>query len=335
MFVLLGAINIAAMPLQTYSEHVRQAALMLEALPQWKKVESKADYSRRVAAALQELRETVLPVEAIEWNGSTLNVDNRWLADALARYEQTPASDVAHREAELSLIAERLKALGERFAELTNEAKGAGKDEEKKKLDGILKRQEYSDEADEGSAASRLWRRFKNWLRNLFPSGARIEPGESKTLSGLAQLIVVALSLSVIGYILWRFTPLFRRRVGAGKREKQEARIVLGERLEPDQTSASLLAEAEALARAGDLRAAIRKGYIALLCELGDRKLIGLAQHKTNNDYLRAVREFEQLHGQMQQLTHSFENHWYGFVPATQNDWNAFRSGFQRIASNE
>jgi hypothetical protein len=58
---------------------------------------------------------------------------------------------------------------------------------------------------------------------------------------------------------------------GAGARKKQrEARIVLGERLEPDQTAADLLAQAEA-GSSRQLRAAIRKAYIALLCELGDR----------------------------------------------------------------
>jgi hypothetical protein len=78
------------------------------------------------------------------------------------------------------------------------------------------------------------------------------------------------------------------------------------------------------------LRAAIRKGYIALLCELGDRKVLTLAQHKTNHDYLRAVREKRPLLKEMQRLTASFENHWYGFVPANPNDWTSFRSGYQQ-----
>jgi hypothetical protein len=32
----------------------------------------------------------------------------------------------------------------------------------------------------------------------------------------------------------------------------------------------------------------------------------------------------------MQKLTASFENHWYGFAPATPEDWTAFRSGYQQ-----
>jgi len=104
----------------------------------------------------------------------------------------------------------------------------------------------------------------------------------------------------------------------------------MGETLDPDQTAVDLLTEAEGLARRGELRAAIRKAYIALLLELGDRKIISLAQHKTNRDYLRAVRDIEHLYGNVKQLTDSFELHWYGLAQATETDWLAFRSAYNR-----
>src|SRR6185436_20617728 len=104
----------------------------------------------------------------------------------------------------------------------------------------------------------------------------------------------------------------------------------LGETLEPDESAVDILAEAEALARRGELRAAIRKAYIALLVELGDRKILSLAQHKTNRDYLRAVREVEPLHSNVKQLTDSFERHWYGLIQATETDWLAFRSAYKQ-----
>jgi hypothetical protein len=99
--------------------------------------------------------------------------------------------------------------------------------------------------------------------------------------------------------------------------------------LQPEATATDLLAEAEALARNGDLRAAIRKGYIALLVELGDRNVISLAQYKTNRDYLRAVTNRPQIHSPLKKLTESFERHWYGFVQATPDDWQNFRTGYR------
>jgi hypothetical protein len=147
----------------------------------------------------------------------------------------------------------------------------------------------------------------------------------------LAQVLVYALAGAVIVYVSWKLWPRFRPGWSKGKKaKKREARIVLGERLEADQTSADLLAEAESLAREGNLRAAIRKGYIALLCELGDRKLLGLAQHKTNRDYLRSVRSHEQLFREMQVMTTTFENHWYGFEPVSVDDWNMFRARYHQ-----
>src|SRR5207237_7929989 len=143
-----------------------------------------------------------------------------------------------------------------------------------------------------------------------------------------------ALCLGAIALIIWRFGPRLwsgRRR----KKSKREARIVLGERLEADQTAADLLAQAEMLAREGNLRAAIRKAYIALLCELGDRKIISLAQHKTNRDYLNSVRDKGSLYSSMRKLTNSFELHWYGFVPAGEADWNEFRTGYRKIVMGD
>ena len=102
-----------------------------------------------------------------------------------------------------------------------------------------------------------------------------------------------------------------------------------------EATATDLLSEAEALARQGDLRAAFRKAYIALLVELGDRKMISLAHHKTNRDYLNSLRSVPQLHSRMRGLTDSFERHWYGFANATPNDWQDFRAGYLAALQTE
>ncbi len=112
-----------------------------------------------------------------------------------------------------------------------------------------------------------------------------------KWINLIAQIAVVILGAVVLFFVIRLLFGRFKRKGRIKVRKKAEPRIVLGERLEPEQTSTDLLSEAEALARRGELRAAIRKAYIALLVELGDRKIISLAQHKTNRDYLNALRE--------------------------------------------
>ena len=119
------------------------------------------------------------------------------------------------------------------------------------------------------------------------------------------------------------------------EREKKEktARVILGEKILADQDAGDLFAEAEKFAREGDLRSAIRKGYIALLCELSDRKIIGLAQHKTNRDYLRDVRSRGEIHRNMNSMTNSFEHTWYGFAPANEGDWQEFRDCYKQTVN--
>lgn len=338
LLVLLSASAAHAMSLADYRDRVHKSAVALDALEARDEEMSDAQHDARVASTIKSVREAVLVNETIEWNGEALRVDNAWLDAALSDYEKLPQSDKTARADALKRISERLYALGERLSETEAQkaAEGKSKAEEKALLANILKGQEKK--ADESSALarflnalSRLWQRFLKWLDNLFPEPEPLKPGESRAASGVAQIFIISLALGLILFVAWKLAPRFARQRRGRKKEKREARIVLGERLEADQTSADLLAEAEALARAGQLRAAIRKGYIALLCELGDRKVLSLAQSKTNRDYLRALQSEETIYPEMRHLTDSFENHWYGFAPATENDWDAFRSGIRRV----
>ena len=264
--------------------------------------------------------------ETVLLGRQTVAVDNTWLHEALDDLEKIKGDNV--RRAELvARIDERLRALGERLDEMQSGRPGASKDDNKTRLAEILRRAEYNKQVEESSALTRLLNRLLRWLVSLFPNAKPLQPGSAMAMSRIAQVVVIGLSLAAIGFLIWKFAPRYLRN-RRKKKAKREARIVLGERLEPDQTAADLLAQAESLALSGDLRAAIRKAYIALLCELGDRKVISLAQHKTNRDYLGAVRDRPSLFSSMRGLTNSFEIHWYGFVPATPDDWTNFRAGY-------
>src|SRR5215831_2093018 len=267
--------------------------------------------------------------ETISFQGQTITVDNSWLENELTEYAKSNRS--ADRTAAIARIAERLKAIQEHVHELkAQQTQITDKDAEKGRLAEILRRPEYLPAAPEGNAFERLLDRFMRWLESLLPKPKHIEPSSSRWLSVVAQIIVIAACVGVIALLIWRFGP--RLMSGRGrKKKKREARIVLGEQLDADQTAADLLAQAEALAREGNLRAAIRKAYIALLCELGDRKIISLAQHKTNRDYLNAVRDKGSLYSSMRKLTNKFELHWYGFVPAGAADWDEFRNSYKKI----
>lgn len=327
--VLLFAISssystVGALPVSQYRERIGEASGVLYMLTG--AVLSEESDGQESQASFQTVRELLPPTVVVEWAGGAVHVDNAWLHQALMQIEQLPptASKEAQVDALLN-VAERLRALRQRLAEAESESglQARNKEEEKARLAAILRRAEY--QIDEEGAFSRFLKRLKEWLRSLLPKTQPSElAGGANSLSVFAQAFVIALTLALVAFVGWKLWPLIRNRHRLNKVVPDGARVVLGTQIGANQSAADLLAEAEALARAGDVRGAIRKAYIALLCELGDRKILRLAGGKTNRDYLQAVRPRVALYSVMQPLTVSFERHWYGFEPATETNWKDF-----------
>ena len=329
VMILWSASIVRAMPRDEYKKKLGQAITALDSLVQIDEGETEADRSARIARTLNDVR-SVLPQSLdVEWNGTTFKVDNSWLHQQLADYEKV--SEATVRADSLTSIIERLHAIEYHLAE--SDQAGApreSKAEANRKLAEILQRSDYVKAKAEPSALSRLLSDFWKWLRSLIPKPKPLASGQPGIFINVIQIIVILLALAALAYVVKLFAPRLFARRGVKKRGKPMARVVLGERLEPNQSAGDLLAEAENLAKRGELRAAIRKAYIALLVELGERKLLSLAQHKTNRDYLSDVREIEPLHGNVKQMTESFERHWYGLVGATEADWLAFRAVYKQ-----
>jgi len=343
LFAMLITKTAAAVPLSRYAVNVHQAVVELTALEQWAKADSPQQHAARVETTLKDVRGVVPLDETVEWDGGKVRIDNSWLAAELQNYERLPQSS-PQRAQLLTRVTERLGALEDRlteledkFSELRGSRKPAAerKSEEKARLESILRREEFVEKQPEENAVQRMWRRFLEWWNSLFPRSIGLAPGQMSWLSLIALVIVFGLAAGLLAYAAWKLLPFFESRRAKLKLERREPRVILGERLAPDKSAVDLMREAETLARRGELRAAIRLAYIALLLELGERKVIALAQNKTNHDYLRALREKRPLLDDMQRLTNSFENHWYGFQQATADDWTDFRTGYEKVLRTE
>jgi hypothetical protein len=321
-----------ATPVSEYQKHLSQAITALDSLAQIaNENETIPAFEARTAETIASVRQLLPASETVELGQQRFTVDNSWLQTELEKYKTASATE---RPVLREQVIERLQAIRERINEVASTASESyDKDQKIKKLAEILQRPEYARKVQQETAIGRLWRQFWKWLQNLIPKPKPMAPGSAGIISKIAQIFVILLALGVLIFVARLFLPrlLYNRR--AKRKVKAGARIVLGERLEPDQSATDLLSEAEALARAGDLRAAIRKAYIALLLELGERKIITLEQHKTNHDYLRAVRRVERLYPNVKQLTDSFELHWYGLARATETDWQTFRAGYKQALS--
>lgn len=321
--------RVAAIPISEYQQNLKDAIASLESLIEIDEEEDEdedeinTDYETHLNETLTGIRATLPPNQTVESDGEVYNVDNAWLHKAIDELRQETL-----RSERIEQIIASLKAMEGRVAERQNAIKTLeSKDASKNRLQSILTRPEYS--AVKGpNALTRLWRDFIEWLRKFLPQPRTTQPGSGAWLAVVAKILVVLGGLALLVFLIRILMGRFKRSRKIKPRKKKEARIVLGERLEPEQTATDLLSEAEALARSGDLRAAIRKAYIALLVELSDRKIISLAQHKTNRDYLNSLRQLPPLHSRMRGLTDSFERHWYGFAEASQTDWQNFREGY-------
>lgn len=315
---------------EDYQRSLQRAIESLEALREIDEAETPDYYQEQFSETEATVRE-VLPVkQSVQASDEVCEADNTWLHAALEDFKTlTPEKRVTR----LDQLIDRLRALEQRVAYPRRPpTENDNKVYTKGKLESILARPDYTTAKPQENALQRLGKsiqEFIRWLLQFLPGPVKMSQGSSSWMTVVAQVAVVIVALLVVFYVV----KILVRRFGGKARKrvvkKRKARIVLGEQLKPEDTSSNLLSEAEALARQGELRAAIRKAYIALLVELGDRKLITLAQHKTNRDYLNSVRNHSVLHSNMRGLTDSFERHWYGFDEATEHDWQNFRLRYQ------
>lgn len=281
--------------------------------------------------------------EKIEIQGTTVETDNQWIYDKIGEYKDNSSADNSESADGQILILkeiyERLTAVELEIEKLENAADGGQtKDENKRKVSEILSREEYlKPQPQEESVFQKAVRKIKEWLNEMFPKSG-INPGSTfeglGAFANVVKYLIYALIISAIGFAIYKFAPFFFNKYKSREKHEKSERVILGEKLASDATAQSLFGDAENLAQQGDLRGAIRKGYIALLCELDDRKIVRLSKNKTNRDYLRDVRQNEEkLYVPVNGLTNNFERHWYGFDETNEKDWEEFRQNYRETVA--
>lgn len=291
--------------------------------------------NRAVEKASADALRAALPESVtVEWNGLSIETSSRTIHARLAAFEAD--ADSTKRAIYLTEIDELLYALSMQLGAAGTQDHFT-KDEYKRKLAEILAREEYQKPVEkEGSGIAGLIERFLNWIRSFFPESGPSAPMpfDFSSVAQVLQVLLFAIILGLLGFLIYKFGPLLFPAARRGSRVKKSHRTILGERIAADESASDLFGEAERLAREGEIRAAIRKGYIALLCDLSDKNVIALEQHKTNRDYLRDVRTRQPLYGNMRGLTSSYERHWYGFQPTAAVDWEAFRESYKKAVAD-
>ncbi|NML41450.1 DUF4129 domain-containing protein [Chitinophaga sp. G-6-1-13] len=120
--------------------------------------------------------------------------------------------------------------------------------------------------------------------------------------------VILILLLAGLGYLLYRFMKnndlsIFRKpKLVDGLEEIQEENL---------QSAAEYEEKIRAAIAAGEIRQAIRWWYLYTLFQLANRQLITPGREKTNNDYLRSMRNTP-YYKTFSTLTLDYEYIWYG-----------------------
>lgn len=327
MFALLwfagsGFTALAASQVKDYVERLEKAEQLTDQL-----IDSEPA-SSEIIAAMGLVKQLVPAQEDVELDGQTIRTNNAWLHDAVNLVIKNAYGDEEQIRSMLIEIADRLYQLEQSVNTSLTSGDNTAQDQHAL-LAKILTRHEYLPEEQKETAlkkwGKRVWKKIEELLMKLL-AGRNPRVGSTGTATAnIVRIAVILVLLAAASIGLVKLLRRLRKRQKAG----DEVREVLGEELPDDVTPADLLHNANQLARAGDFRSAIRRTYIALLCDLEQRGKVRLHRSKTNRDYLDELKPQPSLYPTFSVMTSAFEHVWYGQEPATETEFNDFLTLYQ------
>ncbi len=283
--------------------------------------------STALVARMIDIKRALPADEEVEFSGSTIRVDNAWLHAALNEVIRNASGDIEQRRSMLMEISDRLANLQRSIKEAQKTPDQALRDQ-RAQLEKILARPEYQDEEKHQSALQSWIRKIREiiilFLERLF--GGQREPGGGGAIFRILVFLTVIAAL-IFGAV--KLAQYLHSRQRTREETNMEAREVLGEEIADDATAAALFAMATEMAQQGEYRKAIRRAYIALLCELEQRGKLRIHRSKTNRDYLDAMRPEQRIFPSFSVMTTAFEHVWYGQERATREEFQDFIALYQ------
>jgi len=323
--VSLCALHAPAQGQSTAGDYAKRLAMAERAVNEAVERNSPAS---ELAPMTSEVKRLLPASEVVEFNGAITRVDNAWLHEAVNNVVKTAGGDIRRRIGTLGEISARLARLRE-SVKAAQTVEDRAEHDQRARLDGILARAEYQSEEKSESSMAR-W--FRQIIDSIFRLLVRLFGGAGSRagVAGFVLILRALIFLVVIAALTYGAVKLVQRFQPRHKRPKEaEAREALGEEIAEDATAAELFATASELARQGEYRKAIRRAYIALLCDFDQRGKLRLGRSKTNRDYLDAMRSEQRIYPTFSVMTFAFERAWYGQERATEEEFQNFVTLYQ------
>ena len=326
VLVSLCALRVSAQGRSTVDDYANRLDRAERSVKEAIERKSKAP---ELATKMNEVKRLLPVSEEVEFDGATTRVDNTWLHKAVDSAVKTEG-DAERRLQMLGEISTCLARLRQSVKSAQTAEDRASQDQ-RARIDNILARPEYQPEEERESTIARWIRHMKEFivqlLRRLFGRPSARAP---QTGGGLYRVLQAMIFLVLAAALIFGAAKLLRRfQVRQKPAEKAETRVALGEEIPEYATAADLFAMASELARQAEYRKAIRRAYIALLCDLDQRGKLRLGRSKTNRDYLDAMRSEQRIYPTFSVMTLAFERAWYGQARATEEEFHNFVSLYQ------
>lgn len=327
---IFSATGFAATSLKEYIHRLDEAAKLSSYLAE------NDDGNEAESAELQRLTGLLPATEDIARDSASqdiVHVDNSWLHESI---KKLATGDEEKRVEQLQEISERLTALHQSLT--AKNSANAKSTASKEKLQDILNRSDYKPDEEKSSSIQawlkRTTKRIFDWLAKLFSGGKKSDEPQG-AIGGMPDLARIFIVAALAVFLIWAFVTLFKRLRQHGGKLKKSSRDkveILGEVFEADITGDDLIKDAAEMARRGDYRMAIRRAYLAMLYEMEQRGKLRLHRAKTNNDYLRELRNDKYTYPSVEIMTNRYERIWYGLSAATMEDYSGFIENYREVA---
>jgi hypothetical protein len=274
----------------------------------------------RCAAALKQpntekisqLRKSLPRAWVVRTGDERIEVSTEWLASSLHTLGQDPAKP-ALREIELHLSAMHRAA-----TEMENGATDASASVAREHLDEILQRREFA--GLHGPSLLEIWeQRAVRWIgEKIFQLLSRLHLG-AKAGNVLAWIVVGLAFLALCAWVL--------RSLSSNRRA-----LPVPSNTPLDTTDSRMWAkEALAAAERGDYREAVHCAYWGMVVRLEFLGLLKRDRARTPREALRLLDPHPNEQKSLRELTGHFELIWYGYRPASAEDWSDARMHLEKM----
>jgi hypothetical protein len=283
-------------------------------LPGYESELDRCAESIRQGGNVAQIRESLPRNWVIQAEQSRIVVSTDWLVSELFQAEH----DDAKSKTVLGEVQRRLAAMRKAAADLEGGSREANAESARSHLEKIMQRREFAG-ASGPSQAELLEARISRWIGDrILRLFSLLHIG--RTAGNVATWSIIALAFAVLCYWIWQNVPRPRRKAESSVHQPGAA-----------SDARQWAKEALAAADRGHYREAIHCAYWTTIVHLEGLGLLKCDHARTPRESLRLLEPHPKERQLLGDFTRHFELIWYGYRPASPEDWTNARAHLEKM----